>query len=265
VRIAALDAAERRAGVIAVSAGNHAQAVAWAASAAGVPSTIVTWETAPEIKLVAARAYGAETVRAGATPLEAFAAMERMRTARGLVLVHPYDDEIVAAGAGTVGVEILEDLPAAATIVVPVGGGGLVLGIASAARAAGSAARIVGVEPEGAPTLTRALAAGAPVALTEVATIADGLSAPIAGELQVAALPALVDDVVLVSDDELRAAMRFLALRAKVVAEPAGAAAVAALLFGRVDPGRGSVVAVVTGGNVQPALVAEVLAADGPL
>jgi threonine dehydratase len=260
VRVAALDAAERRAGVIAVSAGNHAQAVAWAATAAGVPSTIVTWETAPEIKLVAARAYGGETVRAGATPLEAFAAMERMRVARGLVLVHPYDDVIVAAGAGTVGSEIFEDLPDVATIVVPTGGGGLLLGVAAAARAAGSRARIVGVEPEGAPTVSSALAAGRPVPLQTVRTIADGLSAPVAGELQVATLPGLVDDVVLVTDDHLREAMRFLALRAKLVAEPAGAAAVAALLAGRVEPGSGPVVAIVTGGNVEPALAGEILA-----
>jgi threonine dehydratase len=262
VRIAALDAAERARGVIAVSAGNHAQAVAWAATAAGVPSTIVTWETAPEIKLIAARAYGAETVRAGATPLEAFAAMQRMRTARQLVLVQPSDDEIGAAGAGTVGSEVFEDLPDAATVVVPVGGGGLILGVAAAARATGRRVRIIGVEPEGAPTLTRALAAGAPVALQSVSTIADGLSAPIAGELQVAALPSLVDDVVLVTDDMLRDAMRFLALRAKVVAEPAGAAAVAALLSGLVDVGHGPVVAIVTGGNVEPRLVAEAITAS---
>jgi threonine dehydratase len=267
LRIAALTPDERRRGVIAVSAGNHAQAVAWAAAAVDVPSTIVTWETAPEVKMAAARAYGAETIRSGATPLEAFAAMERLRAERDLVLVHPYDDRVVVIGQATVGLEIAEDLPEVGTVVVPVGGGGLVAGIAAALRAKGSGARVVGVEPVGAPTLTRALAAGEPVPLERADTIADGLSAPLAGDVTLGLVQRLVDEITLVEDDDLRLAMRFLAERVKVLCEPAGAAAVAALLTGRVPavPGgggpRGPVVALVTGGNVDPRLLAEVFAA----
>ena len=260
VRLAALTAEERARGVIAVSAGNHAQALGWAAGAAGVPATIVTWETAPEVKLAAARAYGAETIREGATPLDAFAAMERIRAERGLVLVHPYDDLLVATGQGTLGLELADDLPDAATVVVPVGGGGLLLGVAAALRARGSTARVVGVEPVGAPSVSRGLAAGAPVPLRSVSTIADGLSAPIVGDLQLEHLPGLADEIVLVEDDELREAMRVLASRVKIVAEPAGAAAVAALLAGRVAPGPGPVIAIVTGGNLDPRLLGEVLA-----
>lgn len=260
VKVASLDAEERRRGVIAVSAGNHACALAWAAAAEGVASTIVTWDSAPEIKLAAARAYGGETIRRGASPMEAFAAMRELQAERGLVLAHPYDDPHVVAGQGTVGLEILEAVPAPATVVVPVGGGGLLAGVAIAIRGRVPAARIVGVEPEGAPTLHRALGAGAPEPLDSITTIADGLSAPVAGDLTLAVAQRLVDEVVLVDDDELRAAMRFLALRGKIVAEPGGAAAVAALLSGRVGAGPGPVVAVVSGGNADPALLASVLA-----
>jgi threonine dehydratase len=260
VKIASLGPAERERGVIAVSAGNHACALAYAASAAGVSSTIVTWETAPEVKLVAARAYGGETLRMGKTPLEAFAAMERLRAERGLVLAHPFDDRFVMAGQGTVALELLEDVPEAATVVVPIGGGGLIGGIAVALRARRPGVRIVGVEPEGAPTLTRALAAGDVVPLEEIRSIADGLSAPMAGRLTLPAVRDLVDDVVLVSDDEMREAMRFLALRAKIVAEPAGAAGVAALTTGKAGPLTGPVVVVVSGGNVDPALLASCFA-----
>ena len=192
-----------------------------------MPATVVTWETAPEVKLAAARAYGAETIREGATPLDAFAAMERIRAERGLVLVHPYDDVLVATGQGTLGLELADDLPDAATVVVPVSGGGLLLGVAAALRARGSTARVVGVEPVGAPSVSRGLAAGAPVPLRSVSTIADGLSAPVVGDLQLEHLPGLADEIVLVDDDELREAMRVLAARVKIVAEPAGAAAVA--------------------------------------
>jgi threonine dehydratase len=259
VKVASLDAEERGRGVIAVSAGNHACAIAWAAAAEGVSSTIVTWDSAPEIKLAAARAYGGETIRRGASPLEAFEAMRELQAERGLVLAHPYDDPDVVAGQGTVGLEILDAVPRPATVVVPVGGGGLLAGVAIAVRSRVPAARIVGVEPAGAPTLHRALEAGAPEPLASITTIADGLSAPVAGELTLAVARRLVDDVVLVDDDELRNAMRFLALRGKLVAEPGGAAAVAALLSGRIEIAGGPVVAVVSGGNADPALLASVL------
>ena len=169
--------------MIAVSAGNHAQAVAYGAALAGTRSVVVTWTSASELKLEAARAYGAETLRLGDTPLEAFEEMYKVRDARGLVLIHPFDDPHVLAGQGTLGLELLDDVPDVGTVVVPIGGGGLISGVAIALRQLRPDVRIVGVEPEGAPTLTRALAAGGPVSLEEISTIADGLSAPFAGAL----------------------------------------------------------------------------------
>jgi threonine dehydratase len=249
-------------GVIAVSAGNHAQAVAYAAALAGTASVVVTWKTASQVKLEAAAAYGAEVLRLGDTPLEAFEEMYRIRDERGLVLIHPFDDPHVLAGQGTVGLELLDDVPDVGTVVIPVGGGGLISGVAIALRHARPGVRIVGVEPEGAPTLTRALAAGEPVSLDSISTIADGLSAPFAGALTHAAVRDLVDEIVLVSDDEIRQAMRMLALRAKVVPEPAAAAGLAALMTNRVGPIAGPVVVVVSGGNVAPEVLASALTSE---
>jgi threonine dehydratase len=257
--IASLAPADLARGVIAVSAGNHAQAVAYGAALAGTRSVVVTWSTASETKLEAARAYGAETLRLGDTPLEAFEEMYKVRDARGLVLIHPFDDPHVLAGQGTLGLELLDDVPDVGTVVVPIGGGGLISGVAIALRHFRPHVRIVGVEPEGAPTLTRALAAGGPVSLDQISTIADGLSAPFAGALTYEITRDLVDDVVLVSDDEIRDAMRALALRAKVVAEPAAAAGLAALVAGRVAPAPGPVVVVVSGGNVAAEVAASAL------
>ena len=260
-RIASLTPDEHARGVITVSAGNHAQAVAYAAALAGTPSVVVTWKTASQLKLDAAQAYGAETLRLGDTPLEAFEEMFRVRDERGLVLIHPFDDPLVLAGQGTLGLEIVDDVPDVGTVVIPIGGGGLIGGASIALRHLRPGVRIVGVEPEGAPTLTRALEAGAPVPLEGISTIADGLSAPFAGALTYELVRDLVDDVVLVSDDEIRGAMRLLALRAKVVAEPAAGAALAALLAGRVAPAPGPVVVVVSGGNVAAELVASAITA----
>jgi threonine dehydratase len=257
--IASLAPADLARGVIAVSAGNHAQAVAYGAALAGTRSVVVTWSSASELKLEAARAYGAETLRLGDTPLEAFEEMYKVRDARGLVLIHPFDDPHVLAGQGTLGLEVLEDVPDVGTVVVPIGGGGLISGVAIALRHYRPGVRIVGVEPEGAPTLTRALAAGGPVSLEQISTIADGLSAPFAGALTYEITRDLVDDVVLVSDAEIRGAMRALALRAKVVAEPAAAAGLAALFAGRVAPAPGPVVVVVSGGNVASDVAASAL------
>jgi threonine dehydratase len=255
-RIASLTPEERARGVITVSAGNHAQAVAYAAALAGTSSVVVTWKTASQLKLDAAQAYGAETLRLGDTPLEAFEAMFGVRDERGLVLIHPFDDPLVLAGQGTLGLEVVDDVPDVGTVVIPIGGGGLIGGAAIALRQLRPGVRIVGVEPEGAPTLTRALEAGGPVPLDDVSTIADGLSAPFAGALTYELVRDLVDDVVLVSDAEILAAMRLLALRAKVVAEPAAAASLAALVAGRVAPAPGPVVVVVSGGNVSAETIA---------
>jgi threonine dehydratase len=258
-RIASLTPEERARGVITVSAGNHAQAVAYAAALAGTSSVVVTWKTASQLKLDAAEAYGAETLRLGDTPLEAFEAMFEVRDARGLVLIHPFDDPLILAGQGTLGLELVDDVPDVGTVVIPIGGGGLIGGVSIALRQLRPGVRIVGVEPEGAPTLTRALAAGGPVPLDDVSTVADGLSAPFAGALTYELVRDLVDDVVLVSDDEILEAMRLLALRAKVVAEPAAAAGLAALLAGRVTTQAGPVVVVVSGGNVAPETIARAI------
>jgi threonine dehydratase len=259
-KVASLTDDERARGVIAVSAGNHAGALAYAASRAGVRSLIVTWETASEVKLAAARAYGGETLRRGKTPLDAFAAMRELMAERGMVLAHPFDDPKVIAGQATVGIEIVEDVPDVAAVVVPIGGGGLISGTAMAIKALRPQARVIGIEPEGAPTLTRALEQGGPVNLTDIDTIADGLAAPMSGELSLELIRRNVDDVILLPDAAFARAMGFLAERQKVMAEPAGAAAVAALLDGAAGQlPDGPVVAVVSGGNVDPRAFSEIV------
>jgi threonine dehydratase len=209
---------------------------------------------------VATRGYGAEVVLHGATTIEAFAEYDRLRAAHRLVAVHPFDDPHVIAGQGTVGLEILDDVPDVDAVVVPVGGGGLICGIATALKEQRPGVRVVGVEPDGAPSLTRALEAGRVVPLPSVQTLADGLAAPFAGPLTLDIAQRYVDDVVLVSDDEIVEALRLTLERIKLQVEPAGAAGVAALLARRcgVRPGA-RVVAVLSGGNVDRARLKEIL------
>ena len=255
-----LSPAERERGVVTVSAGNHAQALAYAATRAGVACTVVMPASAPRSKVEASRGYGAEVVLHG-TVFEAFDRAEELRRERGLVFVHPFDDPHIIAGQGTVGLEILEELPGVDVVVVPTGGGGLVAGVATATKAARPGARIVAVEPEGAASLSAGLAAGRPIRLDGIDTIADGLGAPMTGELVLEHVRAYVDGVLLVSDEEIVAGMRFLLERCKLLAEPAGAAAVAALLAGKVAARPGaSVVAVVSGGNTDLGRLRELLA-----
>ncbi len=256
-RIATLSPEERARGIITVSAGNHAQGVAWAAAAAGVPATVVMAETATASKVAATRDYGAEVILFGPSSVESFAEMERLRRERGLTLVHPFDDPAIVAGQGTVGLEILDDLPelgggaAPDTVVVPIGGGGLIAGIAVAIKERRPGVRVVGVEPRGAAAMHEGLRAGRVVRLDRVDTVADGLTAPFAGELTLRIVRRYVDDIVLIDDAAILAGVRFLLERAKLLAEPAGAAAVGALLAGAVAPAPGSnVVALVCGGNV---------------
>lgn len=245
-----LPAAARSRGVITISAGNHAQGVAYAARLAEVPATVVMPSHAVRSKIEATRGYGAEVVLAGDVH-EAFRTVERLRAERDLYFIHPFDSPRLIAGHGTLGLELIEDLPELNAVVVPIGGGGLIAGIAAALRTPRSRVRIYGVEPEGAPTMTRALAAGAPVRLESVATIADGLAPPFVGELNLEHVRRQVEEVVLVSDDEIRAALRLLMTRAKLFVEPSGAAALAALLAGKIPvlPGW-DVAAIVSGGNV---------------
>src|ERR671935_2943119 len=232
-KLASLTPEERARGVIGISAGNHAQALAYGAACEGIACTVVMPATAVASKVAATRGYGAEVVLHGITTIEAFAEYDRLRIARRLVSVHPFDDPHVIAGQGTVGLEILEDVPDVDAVVVPVGGGGLISGIATALKEQRPEVRVVGVEPEGAPSLTRALEAGRVVPLPSVQTLADGLAAPFAGPLTLDIAQRYVDDVVLVSDDEIAEALRLTLERTKLQVEPAGAAGGAPLLARR--------------------------------
>ncbi len=240
------------------SAGNHAQALAYCAALEGVSALVVMWTGASAQKVEATRAYGADVDLEADGPGGAFDRLAELLEETGRALVHPFDDPLVIAGQGTVGLEILEDVPDAAVIVVPVGGGGLVSGIAAAA----GGRRVIAVEPEGSDALHRGLAAGRPVPI-EPRSLADGLSAPFAGEHPIRICRALAVESVLVSEEELAEGMRFLYGRAKLACEPAGAAAVAALLAGKVAlDERETTVAVVSGGNVVPEIASGILSRD---
>ena len=258
--IAALTPEQRASGIVTMSAGNHAQAVAYAAAALGVPVFVAMPEGAPATKVAATRGYGAE-VRFGADTTKLMPIVEELRALRGLRFVHPFDDEAVMAGQGTVALEVLDDLPDADVIVVPVGGGGLISGIATAVAARRKGARVYGVEPEGAQAVRRGLEAGKSVRLDSVRTVADALAAPFAGELCLEIIRRLVADVVVLSDDEIVEGMRLVWERSRLVVEPGGAAAVAALVAGRIPVRAGErVVAILSGGNVDIARAAELLA-----
>ena len=256
--------AERRArGLITYSSGNHAQAVALAARTLGAPAVVVMPETAPGVKVAGARALGAEVLFEGTTSVDRRVRAEAEAARRGLTMVPPFDHPEIIAGQGTVGLEILEDCPAPAAVYVPVGGGGLVAGVAAAVKALRPATRLVGVEPVGAAAMARSLEAGAPVTLDTAASIADGLLPVRPGDLTFAHAQALVDEIVTVDDAAIAAAVRWLAERAKLVAEPSGAAGVAAALAAG-EPetaAAGAPVAVVSGGNIAPAALADLLRA----
>ena len=254
-RLSALSAAERERGVAGASAGNHAIALAWGALSEGLECVVFAWRTASEFKLERARALGATINAESDDPSEVFVRLDRHLADTGSVLVHPFDDPLVMAGQGTVGLEIVEDAPAVDVIVVPVGGAGLVSGIAAAVTPRG--VRVVGVEPEGSAALSRALEAGTPVAVSP-RTIASGLDAPFAGANGLEVCRAAGVEVVTVSDAQIEEAMRRLYGDAKLACEPAGAAAVAAVLGAKVEGN--SIVAVVSGGNVGPEIASAILA-----
>jgi threonine dehydratase len=250
-KLAALSPEEKARGVIAISAGNHAQAVAWGAAAEGIDALVVMWADASAQKIAGTRGYGAAVDTEAAGPTEAFERLAQLQAETGRTLVHPFDDPVVQAGAGTVGLEIEEDVDGVDTIVVPVGGGGLVAGIAAAVGC-----RVVAVEPELSPALHAGLQAGASVPV-QPRSVADGLAAPFAGENALAVCRARGVESVLVSEEEIRAAMRFLYGRAKLACEPAAAAAVAALQAGKIAGER--VCCVVSGGNVSAETAAAIL------
>lgn len=260
-RLLRLDEEERARGVVTISAGNHAQAVAWAARMSGTRAVVVMPEGASRSKVEASRGYGAEVVLHG-DARAAFARAHELAGEEGLRFVHPFDDEEVVAGHASCGLEILEDLPDAGAIVVPVGGGGLVSAIAAAAAAVRPGVAVWGVEPEGADAMRRSLEAGKAVHLDQVRTVADGLAAPMAGVLNHELVARHARGVVTVGDAAIVAAMRTLLERAKLLAEPAGAAGLAALLAGSIPVEGGAPVAVVlSGGNVDMAVLATLLAA----
>lgn len=250
-KILSLSPEERGRGLVTVSAGNHAQAVAWAARAAGAAATVVMPADAPRSKIEAVKGYGGEIVLHDDRPT-LFDRLNEVKSARGLTFVHPFDDSVVLAGAGTTGLEILEDLPEAAVVVVPVGGGGLLGGVASAVKQVRPATRVVAVELEAGPGLAPALAAGKPVPVKRPHdTLADGLTPPFVGALPLEIAREAVDEVLTVTEEEIVEAMRLLLTRARLYVEGAGAAATAALLAGKVRaPSGAAVVAIVSGGNV---------------
>jgi len=260
-KISSLDEDTLRRGVLAYSSGNHAQAVAIAASLLGTRATIVMPEDAPAAKLDATRGYGAEVV-----PYDRWAESREeigaaLAAERGLELVKPYDDPLVMAGQGTVALELLEDMPELEVLIAPMSGGGLIAGCATAAKALRPEIQVVGVEPEAGDDTRRSLASGERVRIEVPPTIADGLQATEPGELTFEVNRRLVDEVVTVTDDEIVEAMAFLFDRLKLVAEPSGATGVAALLSGKLAAHGRSVGVVLSGGNVGAARFAELLSA----
>ena len=250
---------ERRRGVSTISAGNHAQAVAWAAAQAGVAALVVMPASASRYKAERARRLGAEVVLAGDVA-EAFETVERITRERGLIFLHPFDAEPVVYGHATCGEEIFEELPEADAVVVPVGGGGLVSGVALAAKSKAEAggARVWGVEPVGAAAMEASLRAREAVRIARPRSVADGLAPPMAGKLTFRIVDRACEGVALVTEDEILSAAGFLLNVERLVVEPSGAAGVAALRAGKIPvAGDRPVVAVLTGGNIDPRTLAE--------
>lgn len=261
-RLYHLTEAERKRGVITVSSGNHAQGFAYAALLYGIPATVVMPHTTPPNKVNAARGYGAEVVL---TEGNLFDTGLKVQKERDLTFVHPFDDPYIVAGHGTVGLEILEDLPEVGVVFVPVGGGGLISGVAAAIKLNKPAVKVVGVEPIGASAMWQSLQRQAVVRLDKIDTIAEALAAPFVGELNLALAQRYVDEVVLVSDDEMIEALRLILERCKILAEPGGAASFAALLFRKTSVARGAeVVCVLSGGNIDLSRLGRYLSESHP-
>jgi threonine dehydratase len=254
-----LTADEKLRGVITISAGNHAQSLAYAASQLGIQAVVVMPEYAAKNKIKATKSYGAEVVIHEGKGL-----MDHCRELmeeRELTLVHPFDDPFIIAGQGTIGLEIIEDLNSIPDIVVvPVGGGGLISGIASALKLTDSRIKVIGVEPVGANAMYQSLRMNAVVALEKIETVADGLAAPFAGEYTLAHVKEYVDNVVLVTDEEILKALKLLLVQEKMLTEPAGAAGFAALLMKKIQVPKGAqVICVLSGGNIDISLLKSIL------
>ena len=239
---------ERKRGVITISSGNQAQGLAYAASLFGISATVVMPQTTPANKVSATRGYGAEVVFTEGALLTTCLEIQKKR---GLTMVHPFDDPHVVAGHGTIGLEILDDLPKVDAVFVPVGGGGLISGIATAIKLKKPAVKIIGVEPVGASAMWQSLQQKAAIHLSSMDTIAEALAAPFVGELNLALVQRYVDELVLVSDDEMIEALCLILEGGKILAEPGGVAGFAALLFKKVDiPSGSEVVCLLSGGNI---------------
>jgi threonine dehydratase len=261
-KLATLTDDEKRRGLISISAGNHAQALAYASSLEGLDALVVMWEDASPMKIAAARGYGATVDTEAPDKVAAFERLDQLIDETGRTLVHPYNDPFVMAGQGTVGLEMLEDAPEAEVVLVQVGGGGLVSGIATAVKGINPEARVIAVEPERSPALHEGLKAGH-VVHVEAESEADGLNGPYAGENCIALCSQLGVESILVSEYELKAGFAFMYGRMKLACELAGAATAAALLSGKVELESGqTVAAVVSGGNVALKSAAAILAAQ---
>lgn len=267
-KIASLSEEDRRRGVISYSSGNHAQGVAYAARALGVKAVIVMPENAPAIKREATAALGAEIVFVGPGSSERQLKAEELATQHGYVMVPPYNDEQIIAGQGTMGLEILEDLPEVETVLAPVGGGGMISGVAAAVKLSRPSVKVIGVEPELAGDAQASLRAGRIVQFpaSEVSrTIADGLRTQSIGPINFEHMRRYVDDIVTVTEDEIRRAVRLLAANPNTVAEPSGAVSVAGFLFRRDQLPRTKLnVAIVSGGNIDPKMLEEFQVASFP-
>ncbi len=256
--VAQLTLEQRAAGVITYSSGNHGQAMALAARTLGAPAVVVMPTTAPTVKIEGARGLGAEVILEGTTSLDRRTRAEAEAAARGLTMVPPFDHEWIIAGQGTAGLEILDQCPDVAAVVIPIGGGGLIAGIAAAIKQTRPEVLVIGVEPAGAAKMKASIDAGQPVTLPKTATVADGLMPVRPGDLTFAHVRAFVDRLVIVDDPDIIRAVLWIFANARIVAEPSGAAATAAVLTGAAGHlPDGPVVAIVSGGNMSPARLAE--------
>jgi threonine dehydratase len=258
-RIHALSPEERRRGVVCASAGNHAQGVAYAARRAGVKATIFMPAEASLAKVTATRGYGAEVHLDGRDYQEAFEKAKAFADKTGSVYVHAFEDPLIMAGQGTLGLEIVEDVPKVDTVLVPIGGGGLITGVATALKGLNPKIRVIGVQAEGASSIAPSLEKGQPIVLETVDTIADGIAVRRASPLMLPLLRRVVDEVVTVGESEIAAAILFLLERTKAVAEGAGAVTLAAAMHGKVDLKGRTAVAVVSGGNIDMQLVSRII------
>ena len=259
-KLLTLGEAERSRGLIAASAGNHAQAVAYHAGRLGLSATIVMPETTPIMKVANTRGHGARVVLFGASYDEAYAEARRMEREDGLTFVHPFDDEVIIAGQGTLGLEVVEQVPGLDAVLVPVGGGGLISGVAVAVKALAPDVKVIGVEADVIPCMQAAVEAGELVTLDAATTLADGIAVKRAGEITFEHVQALVDDIVTVTEEEIASAILYLLEKEKTVAEGAGAVGVAALMHHKLPRLEGKrVCSVISGGNIDVNVVARVI------